>query len=91
LAELKKTSLAKIICENGDNIDMVQRDVFLNAEFPNGMVRCSQLKDISLEPWRNCCAENVSGLCGENSYFYVPIESKKYKRNVRNKMRINSN
>lgn len=75
LRELKKTSLAKIICENGDNIEHVQKDVFLNAKYPSQMSRCSQLPDLNFEPWRNCCRENPVGLCGEPAYFYVPFES----------------
>lgn len=75
LSEIKKTSLAKIICENGDNIDHIQRDVFLNAKFPRDMVRCREIRDISYEPWRNCCKSNPTGLCGESAYFYVPVES----------------
>ncbi len=51
LAELKKTSLARIICENGDNINLIQKDVFLNAKFPNDMVKCSSLEEVSIEPW----------------------------------------
>jgi hypothetical protein len=80
LNELKKTSLSKIICENSDNINNIQKDVFINAKFPNEMVKCSSLENVSLEPWRNCCEENAKGLCGESSYFYVPIESQKRRR-----------
>lgn len=68
------------MCENGDNIEYIQKDVFLNANYPNEMSRCSEIRDISLEPWRNCCQENAQGLCGEPSYFYVPIESNRFKR-----------
>lgn len=74
LAELKKTSLAKIICENGDNIQTIQTDAFLNAKYPNEMTKCDRINDVSLEPWRNCCAENAKGLCGEPAYFYLPNE-----------------
>jgi peroxidase len=51
LAELRKTSLAKIICENSDGIQHVQKNVFMNANFPNEMVRCSDIEDVSVEPW----------------------------------------
>jgi peroxidase len=84
LAEIKKTTLAKIICENGDNINRVQRDVFLNAKFPQEMLKCSDLTDISLEPWRNCCKENINGLCAEPAYYYVPADSKKIKKRSSN-------
>ena len=56
LVELEKTTLAQIICENGDNIEHVQEDVFLNAKFPHQMIKCAELDRkilFSLEPWRN--------------------------------------
>ena len=80
LAELKKTTLAKIICENSEGNNYVQKDVFLNAAFPREMMPCSELADISLEPWRNCCEKNAVGLCGESSYFYVPVESSRHEQ-----------
>lgn len=85
LSEIKKTSLAKIICENGDTIEHIQKDPFLNAKFPNGMLRCSEIRDISLEPWRNCCQKNPVGLCGEPAYFYVSAEYSRNKRNLNGK------
>jgi hypothetical protein len=80
LAEIKKASLAKIICENGDNIQYVQRNVFLNAKFPTGMSKCAEIEDLSMEPWRNCCQDNISGLCGEPAYSYVPVEAQQFKQ-----------
>jgi peroxidase len=74
LKELKKTNLAKIMCENSENIEMIQKDVFLNAKYPNEMFECSKLEDVSLEPWKNCCENNAKGLCGEPAYFYLPNE-----------------
>ena len=78
LAELKKTNLAKIICENSDNIEYIQEDVFMNAKFPTQMKECSYIPEISLEPWRNCCQDNISGLCKEEAYYYTQNESNGY-------------
>ena len=78
MAELKKTSLAKIICENSDTIEYIQEDVFLNAGFPSQMKKCSDIEDISLEPWRNCCQDNLTGLCKEEAYYYTQNESNGY-------------
>lgn len=75
LAEIRKTTLSKVICENGDNIEYIQRDVFKNAKFPRGMVKCSQIEDISLEPWRKCCLENPKGLCSEPAFHYTSLET----------------
>ena len=78
LAELKKTTLAKILCETGDNIQYIQRDVFLNAKFPNQMVKCSEITDVSLEPWRNCCEDSATGLCSEPSLYNTNTEANRY-------------
>ena len=88
LEEIKKTTLAKIFCETGDNIEFVQRDVFLNAKFPNGMVKCSQISDISLEPWRNCCTDNAASLCSEPSIYNTNIESSRLSKRGAESVRI---
>jgi peroxidase len=75
LRELKKTTLAGIVCENGDNIRNVQKDLFLNAKYPSGMMECNQIEKMSIEPWRNCCEKNAKGLCSEPSVLYVPVET----------------
>jgi peroxidase len=61
LNSLKNSSLAKVFCENGDNIDRIPRNVFLNAMYPRDYVPCSQIDDVNLEPWRGCCTENMAG------------------------------
>jgi hypothetical protein len=53
------------------------------------MAKCSQIEDMSLEPWRNCCKENMEGLCAEQSYFYVPQESERFKRTLKKKINQN--
>jgi peroxidase len=58
---LQKTSLAKVLCENGDRIDRIPQNVFLNAMYPRDYVPCSTIEDIDLEPWRGCCNENMDG------------------------------
>ncbi len=62
---------------------MIQEDPFVTAFNSNQMIKCSQIEDISLEPWRNCCQENMEGLCAEQSYFYVPQESARFKRTLK--------
>ncbi len=74
LNELKKTNLAQIICENADNIEFIQKNVFLNAKFPEEMIRCSQLDQVfSLKPWKNCCQDNIKDQkCIEPIYSFLP-------------------
>lgn len=52
LLELKKVSLAKIICNNGDNIKKLQRFVQLNAKPGNERRWCRDHPDIDLTKWR---------------------------------------
>ncbi|XP_077861561.1 peroxidasin homolog [Saccoglossus kowalevskii] len=50
LAEIKKASLARIICDNTD-IDQVQRDVFLIPDVSGGLVTCNDIEGIDLSAW----------------------------------------
>lgn len=62
MKSLEKTTLSKVLCENGDHIDRIPRNVFLNAMFPRDYIPCPQVEDIDLEPWRGCCQENMAGV-----------------------------
>ena len=48
LEELRKTSLAKIICDNGDNIPTITRRVLQQSEI---RVPCNDLPRVDLKPW----------------------------------------
>lgn len=52
LQELRKTSLAKIICENSDGIDYIQKNVFRGESKYNPMVSCKSLPDVDFSQWR---------------------------------------
>lgn len=56
LSEIKKASLSRVLCDNGDNIDRVQKDVFM---YPGREItsydECSRHQKMNLTPWRNCC------------------------------------
>lgn len=63
VAELKKTSLASLICENGDHIEHIQADVFLNARWPEQMLACAGLAaqfEMSMEPWKDTKSATAS-------------------------------
>uniref|UniRef100_A0A8C4RTY0 Peroxidasin like n=1 Tax=Erpetoichthys calabaricus TaxID=27687 RepID=A0A8C4RTY0_ERPCA len=55
LTQLKQASLARVLCDNGDNIKQVQPDVFLKAEYPQGYVNCEEIPRIDLRMWQDCC------------------------------------
>ena len=54
LIQIKQTSLARMLCDNGDNIDRVQPDVFLRATYPTGYVSCSSIPRMDLRMWKSC-------------------------------------
>ncbi|VDN56183.1 unnamed protein product [Dracunculus medinensis] len=61
LNEIKKVTLARIICDNADKIDRIQQDVFIypgqNKEFYN---QCSRLPHLDIRPWQSCCEASCS-------------------------------
>ena len=54
LIQIKQTSLARVLCDNGDNIDRIQPDVFLRATYPTGYVSCSSIPHMDLRMWKSC-------------------------------------
>uniref|UniRef100_H3AWY7 Peroxidasin n=1 Tax=Latimeria chalumnae TaxID=7897 RepID=H3AWY7_LATCH len=57
LTQIKQTSLARILCDNGDNITRVQPDVFRVAEFPHGYINCEDIPKMDLKIWQDCCED----------------------------------
>ncbi|XP_074144108.1 peroxidasin homolog isoform X2 [Sminthopsis crassicaudata] len=57
LTQIKQTSLARILCDNSDNITHVQRDVFRVAEFPHGYSNCDEIPKVDLRMWQDCCED----------------------------------
>ncbi|XP_075032781.1 peroxidasin homolog [Mixophyes fleayi] len=64
LTQIKQTSLARILCDNGDNIQHVQEDVFRLASFPQGMKKCEDIQSVDLSFWKECCDD-----CGTPGQF----------------------
>uniref|UniRef100_A0A158PK24 Ig-like domain-containing protein n=1 Tax=Angiostrongylus costaricensis TaxID=334426 RepID=A0A158PK24_ANGCS len=56
LQQIKKVSLARLFCDNGDNIDRVQRNVFF---YPGNSTKhygkCENIPEVNLNMWMNCC------------------------------------
>jgi len=53
LAEIRKATVAKVVCDNADNIDTVQRSAFDQMEpFLNPRVPCKSLPSVDLELWK---------------------------------------
>lgn len=60
LRQIKETSLARILCENGDNIDTIGENVFLLPDVQDGLISCDDLPTIDFRYWADC--EN----CGDD-------------------------
>uniref|UniRef100_A0A915PIU6 Ig-like domain-containing protein n=1 Tax=Setaria digitata TaxID=48799 RepID=A0A915PIU6_9BILA len=67
--EIKKASLARIICDNADNITKVQDDVFLFVGKQPQLYRsCVDIPKLDLRPWQSCC------------YHLCPVRHNRYRR-----------
>ncbi|XP_045784672.1 peroxidasin-like isoform X1 [Maniola jurtina] len=62
LKQIKKTNLARVLCDNGDNIDTINENVFLLPEVQDGLISCEDLPSIDLRYWMDCES------CGEDTY-----------------------
>ncbi|PAV75225.1 hypothetical protein WR25_18023 [Diploscapter pachys] len=59
LREIKKVTLPRILCDNGDGIDRVQRDIFMYpGPNKNDYDSCSAHESMDLRAWSNCCKED---------------------------------
>ncbi|XP_049871278.1 peroxidase-like isoform X2 [Pectinophora gossypiella] len=52
LAEIKRTSLARLLCDNA-GITSIQKDVFQPPSESNPTVSCSEIKKVNLEAWQD--------------------------------------
>lgn len=61
LEQIKKTSLARIICDNADNVTKIQKNVFLlpDVNKDNDFLSCNDIPEIDLRFWYECCEECV--------------------------------
>ena len=50
LEEIRKTSLAKVICNNSDYIGAIPRQVL---SLLTGFISCNELPDVNLEAWKS--------------------------------------
>lgn len=54
LQQLKETSLARILCDSGDNIDTIGENVFLLPEVQDGLIACEDVPSMDLRFWADC-------------------------------------
>ncbi|KYM94403.1 Peroxidasin [Cyphomyrmex costatus] len=75
LAQIQQVSLARILCDNGDNITRVSPNVFLLPEGRNDFVNCDEIPYVDLNAWSDCC-ENCEDR--DNTISRVRREAEKY-------------
>ncbi|CAG9770577.1 unnamed protein product [Ceutorhynchus assimilis] len=57
LVQIKQYSLARVLCDNGDNITRVTKNVFLLPELQDGIVSCDEIPKVDLRLWSECCSD----------------------------------
>ncbi len=53
LVQLKQASLARVICDNADNISVVPLDVFV-LQSVSEFVSCDKVPTVDLQLWQEC-------------------------------------
>lgn len=71
LKQIKQTSLARILCDNGDNIDTIGENVFLLPEVQDGLISCDDLPSVDLRYWADCES------CGDDE-----VKKSRFRRDV---------
>lgn len=84
LAQIKQTSLARVLCDNGDNITRITEDVFTLPSLQGGYKDCKEIPMISLRAsWTDC-----SDCSGQRSAYNLditklPTSSRRFRRDVK--------
>nr|UCR61002.1 peroxidase [Aphelinus asychis] len=53
LSEIRKASISRLMCDNGDNIQLMQRRGFEQVSQSNPLIRCEDIPAIDLSLWRD--------------------------------------
>ncbi|CAG9541076.1 unnamed protein product [Cercopithifilaria johnstoni] len=69
LQQIRKATLAAVLCNNGDHIDRIQRDVFeyrgdRSIKFYED---CEQIPQINLNVWQSCCETGCASFSVEEN------------------------
>lgn len=57
LVQIKQYSLSRVLCDNGDNITKITKDVFVLPELQEGIGRCEDVPKVDLRLWSECCSD----------------------------------
>ena len=62
LSEIRKTSLAQVLCVNGDATDAIQARAMETVSETNARRRCAEFPKIDLTSWEDDSWEPISSL-----------------------------
>ncbi|XP_077302328.1 peroxidasin [Arctopsyche grandis] len=85
LNQIRQTTLARVLCDNGDDMDLVSEDVFLLPEVQEGLIECYEVPKMDMRHWADC-SDCDGGFCGSSSTFNA-IRTRRHlsKRDLSNK------
>ncbi|XP_035895474.1 peroxidase-like [Anopheles stephensi] len=58
LAELRKASMARLFCDNGNHVASMQPKAFLRISHSNQVVPCQQIPEVDLSLWKDLSYDN---------------------------------
>lgn len=85
LVQIKQYSLARVVCDNADNITRVPRNLFVLPEHQGGFEHCTEVPKIDLRLWTECCSS-----CQSPTQFNT-ISTARNRRNANDKITIFNN
>lgn len=65
LAEIRKASMARLLCDNGNHISSMQPSAFLTISKSNPVVSCSDLPAVDLSKWQDASVSYDKGYTSE--------------------------
>ncbi|XP_022903530.2 peroxidasin [Onthophagus taurus] len=57
LTQIKQYSLARVLCDTGDNITKITHNVFILPGKQGGYVDCNEINKVDLRMWSECCSD----------------------------------
>jgi hypothetical protein len=73
LSAIKQMTLSSILCAGGDNINRVQKNVFMRVHDNSEYITCNKIPQLNINMWSDCCA----GQClQQDLVFYFQLKLK---------------
>jgi len=55
LVQLNQFSLSRVLCDSGDSMTRVSKDVFSMVESQDQYLSCTDIPKVDLKMWSECC------------------------------------